>query len=102
MEKAVKEAGKENVQVFYDISLQAMATDMGKGLPALGHKLFIQLLLLGDPKIVITNLSKHITLRNSYQNRQAIGLSILWAVGQAGIKDFNIGFKGKYISLQFI
>ncbi|KAI4468656.1 transmembrane protein [Holotrichia oblita] len=93
MEKAVKEAGKENVQVFYDISLQAMATDMSKGLPALGHKLFIQLLVLGDPKIVIPNLSKHITLRNSYQNRQAIGLSILWAVGQAGIKDFNIGFK---------
>lgn len=97
MERCVKEAGKENIQVFYDITLQAMATDMGKGLPAVGHKLFIQLLALSDPKIVTVNLSKHITLRNSYQNRQPIGLSILWAVGQAGIKDFSIGFKGKYL-----
>ncbi|KRT84526.1 hypothetical protein AMK59_2105 [Oryctes borbonicus] len=93
MEKAAKEAGRENIQVFYDISLQAMATDMSKGLPAIGHKLFIQLLTLGDPKLVVMNLSKHITLRNSYQNRQPIGLSILWALGQAGIKDFNIGYK---------
>lgn len=96
MDKTVKEAGKENTQVFYEICLQSMATDMGKGLPALGHKLFIQLLTLNDPKIVLTNLSKHIILRNSYQNKQSIGLSILWALGQAGIKDFNIGFKGNF------
>lgn len=73
-----------------------MATDMSKGLSALGHKIYLQYLAMKDPKIASTNLQKHSVLRNSYQNRQNIGLSVLWALGQAGLKDFNIGLKGTY------
>lgn len=70
-----------------------MATDMSKGLPALGHKIYLQYLVSRDPKIVTLNLGKHAVLRNSYQNRQNIGLSILWVLGLAGTRDFVVGLK---------
>lgn len=97
MDKALQEAGKPIAQVFFDNSVTAMASDMSKGFPAVGHKLWIQLLALYSPQITATHLEKHILLRTSYQNRQAIGLSILWAVGQGGIKDFHTGLKGIYL-----
>ncbi|CAH1365193.1 unnamed protein product [Tenebrio molitor] len=93
IERAAQEANKSNVQLFYDIALTSMATDMSKNLPAIGHKLFLQYIALSEPSLVIINLTKHIVLRNSYQNRPNIGMSILWAVGQAGISDFQIGLK---------
>lgn len=94
MDKTIQEAGKPMAQIFFDNSVTAMASDMSKGLPAVGHKLWIQHLALYSPQITAAHLDKHILLRTSYQNRQAIGLSILWAVGQGGIKDFHTGLKG--------
>lgn len=70
-----------------------MATDMSRNSSALGHKLLLQYIALNDPKSVAENLKNYITLRNSYQNRPPIGLSIFWAVGQVGEKDFNLGLK---------
>lgn len=70
-----------------------MATDMSRGSPALGHKLFLQYVALNDPKSAAANLNNYPALRNSYQNRPPIGLSILWAIGQVGEKDFHLGFK---------
>lgn len=93
IEKATKEANKSNCQLFFDISLASMTTDMAKSLPALGHKLFLQYIALNEPALVLANLNKHITLRNSYQNRPNIGLSILWAVGQVGLTDFQAGLR---------
>lgn len=98
IERAAQEANKSNVQLFYDIALTSMATDMSKNLPAIGHKLFLQYIALSEPSLVIINLTKHIVLRNSYQNRPNIGMSILWAVGQAGISDFQIGLKSMLLN----
>lgn len=95
MEKALQEAGKSNAQLFFDISLTAMANDMSKGQVAVGHKIWIQFLALNNPQLCSAHLEKHISLRTSYQNRQPIGLSILWSLGQGGIKDFHVGLKGK-------
>ncbi|KAJ8935395.1 hypothetical protein NQ314_012813 [Rhamnusium bicolor] len=91
IEKSVKEAGKNNAQLYFDICLASMATDMGKGLPAVGYKFFLQYIATNEPKLVSANISKHITLRNSYQNRPNIGLSILWAVGHVGVNDLHSG-----------
>lgn len=88
------EAGSSSTQLFFDIALTTMATDMSKGLSALGHKLYLQYIAMNYPKIANTNVGKHCELRNSYQNRQNIGLSILWSLGQCGIKDFDAGLKG--------
>ncbi|KAG5876904.1 hypothetical protein JTB14_001188 [Gonioctena quinquepunctata] len=102
LEKSTNEAGKNNTQLFFDICLSSMATDMAKGLPALGYKLFLQFIALKEPKFVAENLSKHVVLRNSYQNRPNIGLSILWAVGHVGYSDFNSGllvFKELFLPL---
>ncbi|RZC43263.1 transmembrane protein 214-B, partial [Asbolus verrucosus] len=93
IEKATMDADKSNMQLFFDISLTSMATDMSKNLPAVGHKLFLQYIALNEPSLVVANLMKHVVLRNSYQNRPNIGLSILWAVGQVGINDFQAGLK---------
>lgn len=90
----MKDAGKSNAQIFLDISLTTMANDMSKNLNTVGHKLYIQYLALNEPQFVLTNMNKHLSLRSSYQNRQQIGLSILWGLGQAGMKDFNVGLKG--------
>ncbi|CAH1163610.1 unnamed protein product [Phaedon cochleariae] len=91
IEKSVKEAGKNNAQQFFDFCLTSMATDMGKGLPALGYKFFLQYIALNEPVLITSNVNKHRVLRNSYQNRLNIGLSILWAVGNVAYSDFNSG-----------
>lgn len=93
MDKAVQKAGKANAQVFFDNSLTAMAMDLSKNHPAIGHKIWLQLLAVSNPQITTTNLDKYKDLRISYQNRQPIGLSILWALGQGGAKDFSTGLK---------
>ncbi|KAJ8958641.1 hypothetical protein NQ318_016366 [Aromia moschata] len=91
IEKSLKEAGRDNTQLFFDICLASMATDMGKGLPALGYKFFLQFIATSEPKLVIASMHKHVNLRNSYQNRPNIGLSILWAIGQARVNDLHCG-----------
>lgn len=70
-----------------------MATDMSRGSNALGHKLLLQYIASNDPKSAAENLTNYTSLRNSYQNRPPIGLSILWAVGQVGEKDVHMGLK---------
>lgn len=71
-------------------------------MPATGYKLIIQLLASIDPQIFPSCCSKTEVLMGSYQNKPPIGLSILWAIGQAGLLDFNIGIKGKYNDLILI
>lgn len=93
MERAVTMAGQQTAQLFYEISLTAMATDMAKGTAVVGHKIFLQLLARVNPEMTVANISKLISVRNSYQNRKAIGLSLLWALSQAGEKDLAIGLK---------
>lgn len=97
IEKTVKEAGKPNTLLFFDVSLTAMAIDMSKGLSALGHKIYLQCVALTDPKLILPNLNKYVALRNSYQNRPPIGLSLLWALGQVGLRDLQAGIKGNIV-----
>lgn len=39
-------------------------------------------------------MAKIALLRNSYQNRSNICLSILWAIGQGGLKQITEAIKG--------
>lgn len=71
---------------------------MSKGLPAVGYRFFLQYIALNEPKLVAVDANKYAALLKSYQNRSNIGLSILWAVGNVGINDFQSGLTGKYIN----
>lgn len=93
IEKAIKEAGKSNAQLYFDIALTSLVTDLSKGLPAVGYRFFLQYIALNEPKLVTDNLAKHISLRNSYQNRANVALSILWAVGHVGVNDLQCGLQ---------
>lgn len=64
------------------------------GTPVSGYKILLQLMATQIPSVTVSNVSKYISLRNSYQNRQIIGTSILWVLGQGGFKDLSIGLKG--------
>lgn len=93
LEIATKEAGVKTVQIFYENTLTAMANDMVKGTPVVGHKIFLQYLAYQQPETVVSNIGKLVTLRNSYQNRKPIGLSLLWALAQGGQKNLSVGLK---------
>ncbi|XP_076763484.1 transmembrane protein 214 [Xylocopa sonorina] len=93
LEKAIEVAGKQTAQLFYENTLTAMATDMAKGSPVVGHKIFLQLLARINPEMTVANISKLIRVKNSYQNRKNIGLSLLWAISQAGRKNLVVGLK---------
>ncbi|XP_017885138.1 transmembrane protein 214-A [Ceratina calcarata] len=93
LEKAIEVAGKQTAQLFYENTLTAMATDLAKGSPAVGHKLFLQLLAKINPEMTAANVSKLIRVKNSYQNRKNIGLSLLWAMSQAGRRNLPLGLK---------
>lgn len=49
------------------------------------------------PEFCTASTAKSASLRNSYQNRPPIGLSLLWAFGQGGLRDFDVGMKGNLI-----
>ncbi|XP_072763950.1 transmembrane protein 214-A [Anoplolepis gracilipes] len=93
LEQAVEMAGQQTIQTFYENTLVAMATDMVKGVPVIGHKIFLQLLAHLNPEMTAANIPKLISVRNSYENRKNIGLSLLWAWSQAGKKNLAVGLK---------
>lgn len=93
LDEAVKSAGPLVAQTFFEMTLTQMAVDMAKGLTVVGSKIILQLLALRYPDTSVLNVQKLIGLRNSYQNRKPIGLSLLWAISQAGRKNLTIGLS---------
>ncbi|XP_052869149.1 transmembrane protein 214-A [Anopheles cruzii] len=93
IDDCIERAGEENVKYFYDLTLSNLASDMNASLPYHGHKLILQAIAIHHPPACVNNLARNAILRNSYQNRSHIGLSLLWALGQGGYKDLNVGLK---------
>ncbi|XP_058451577.1 transmembrane protein 214 isoform X2 [Malaya genurostris] len=93
IDQSISKAGTQNLQFFYDLSLSNMAEDMNKNLLHMGHKIMLQFVALRHPQICVDNLARNAIIRNSFQNRSNIGLSLLWALGQGGFRDLNIGLK---------
>ena len=93
IEKEIRKAEEQNVQHFYDVCLSNLAEEMNKGQNYLGTKVMLQTMSYVFPQVSIGNLARSAILRNSYQNRANIGLSLLWALGQGGFKDLTVGTK---------
>ncbi|KAH8412264.1 hypothetical protein KR009_000898 [Drosophila setifemur] len=85
--------GETNLEYFYHFLLDSMATELNNNQSVAGYKLLLQLIGQNWPSICSRNLAKTALLRNSYQNRSNICLSILWAVGQGGYQSLNEGVR---------
>ncbi|XP_014227225.1 transmembrane protein 214-B [Trichogramma pretiosum] len=92
-EKVIQDAGPATVKLFYEYIFTAITIEMGKGAPVVGYKILIQLLAKYDPKLSVSNIQKLINMRNSYQNRKPIGLTLLWCFNQGGKQNLSVGLK---------
>lgn len=89
----LNESGPANVQYFFDQTLTTLAVDLSNNVNCIGHNVLLQLIAFEWPNVCVQNLAKNAILRNSYQNRSAIGLNLLWALGQGGFKDATVGCR---------
>jgi len=80
-------------ETFFETCVANTAHDLSKGLCVSGWRILTQLLAETNPTLVTAHINRYIELRNSYQNRPAVGLSILWSTGQAGNKSLHSGIK---------
>lgn len=85
--------GETNLEYFFYSLLDSMATEMNSGQNVAGYKFVLQLIGQNWPAICSHNMAKTALLRNSYQNRSNICLSILWAIGQGGHQSLTEGVK---------
>ncbi|XP_066996654.1 transmembrane protein 214-B [Anabrus simplex] len=92
LKRALRDAGESVDRPFFDWCLTSMANGMTKASGSvLGYKMILQLMAFQNPRIVVANIPNVTALLNSYQNRQPIGLSLLWALGLGGYKDLSVG-----------
>ncbi|XP_037927714.1 transmembrane protein 214 [Teleopsis dalmanni] len=82
-----------NLQYFFSSTLTQMTMDLSKNMPVVGYKLILQIVGQNWPSVCSENMATTAMLRNSYQNRSNICLSILWAVGQCGYISLMEGLK---------
>lgn len=80
-------------ETFFETCVANTAHDLAKGLCVAGWRVLTQMLAEVNPSLVTAHIPRYVELRNSYQNRPAIGLAILWSVGQAGLKSLHSGIK---------
>ncbi|KAH8391190.1 hypothetical protein KR215_008629 [Drosophila sulfurigaster] len=85
--------GETNLEYFFYSLLDSMATELNNGQHVAGYKFVLQLIGQHWPSICSHNMAKTALLRNSYQNRSNICLSILWAIGQGGHQSLTEGVK---------
>lgn len=82
MEEIILRATEENIQYFFDQSLSNLCENMNKKTRFAGDLIMLQLIANTFPKVCVNNLARNAILRNSYQNQSAIGLTLLWAMGE--------------------
>jgi len=80
-------------ETFFETCVANTAHELAKGGNVAGWRCLTQLLADLQPTVVTAHLPRYVELRNSYQNRPAVGLAILWSVGQAGRKSLQSGIK---------
>ncbi|KAM6323566.1 transmembrane protein 214 [Aegotheles albertisi] len=83
------------LELFLDHCIYTMLQELDKspGESLHGYRICIQALLLDRPKIATMNLGKYLEVLRYHQNRPAKCLTILWALGQAGLADLHEGLK---------
>ncbi|KAF5907908.1 transmembrane protein, partial [Clarias magur] len=82
-------------QEFFDHCVFSMLRELDRPTsePLHGFRMCIQAIMMSKPKIATLNLTEHLELLRSNQNRTAKCLSIMWALGQAGFYDLSQGIR---------
>lgn len=80
-------------ETFFETCVANTAHDLSKNMCVTGWRILTQLLAETNPTLVTAHINRYIELRNSYQNRPNVCLSILWSTGQAGNKSLHSGIK---------
>ncbi|XP_066584426.1 transmembrane protein 214 [Prorops nasuta] len=93
LDKTIKKVGRHSTQRFYTTLLYDMVSRMDKDQPVVGHKIVLQLVSLLYPEIPQASINILTTLRDSYQNRKPICLTLLWVLSQGGRKCLDLGLK---------
>ncbi|XP_065343684.1 transmembrane protein 214-B [Cloeon dipterum] len=89
----VKELNPKIQQAFYENCLSAIANDASKDLKVDGWLLLIETLSHVSPELAVNNLSRYESIMVSYQNRPVVGKTLLWALGQAGLRNLAVGVQ---------
>lgn len=70
-----------------------MTKCLSEGTPDIGCKIFLKLLAQMYPEMMPLFINKYISLKNSYQNKKTIGLSLIWVYSQVGKYNLTIGLN---------
>lgn len=92
LNSVVKKFSNQSLDNLFDYCIQMML-DQSKDLSTMGFRIFLQLLAHHKPEIVLGKIPQYLELLKTHQNRPSHCLSILWAVGQCGIKNLKSGLK---------
>ncbi|XP_035825960.1 transmembrane protein 214-B [Aplysia californica] len=90
---AVKKFSNQTLDHLFYHTIQTMLVEASKDQSILGYKIFLQLLAHHKPDIALGKIHQYLELLKTHQNRPANCLSVLWAVGQCGVKNFKCGLK---------
>ncbi|KAH9499850.1 hypothetical protein Btru_076767 [Bulinus truncatus] len=93
LKSVVKKFSNQTLDSLFDYCIQMMLTESAKERPTMGYRIFLQLLAHHKPEIVLGRLKQYLELLKTHQNRPSHCLSILWAVGQCGAKNFAYGIQ---------
>jgi len=81
------------LEVYVQTCVSNIVHEMAKNLSVLGWTAMAQVLAESHPQLFVTNISRFVELRNSYQNNPKICLPMLKALGEAGLTDLSVGIK---------
>lgn len=91
--KVLKESSSVTLEHLLYHSIQTMLTESAKGHSTYGYRIFVQLMAEVKPTIILTKLSQYSELLKTHQNQSQKCLSILWCLGQCGIRDLRCGIR---------
>ncbi|MBN3286624.1 T214B protein, partial [Polyodon spathula] len=85
----------DSQQHLFDHCIYTMLRELDKqpGEALHGYRFCIQAIMLENPKLATQNLASHLELLRSHQNKPVKCLTIMWALGQAGLTDLTEGLK---------
>merc|ERR550532_3851138 len=89
----LEECGDVSRQSGYETLLANMGHDLAKGFSVHGYMILLQLMSEVYPTLATIQTKRFTELIKSYQNRQNVGIALLWALGQCGRKDLSSGLK---------
>ena len=89
------ELDDSSMQLSFETLLAAVGFDMNKEEDVNGFILILQIMSETDSLLSFKDTTRVTDIIKSYQNRPKICLTILWVLGQSGLKDLGAGLRGR-------